>query len=79
MKTVISNKTREALEVAKHILYSLKVVAIGLFIPSLFIFGVTYNSPKKPSVDRINICNLKQVVNDNVTVDFNKPLSDQNS
>ncbi|HEY5369389.1 MAG TPA: hypothetical protein VIJ75_10380 [Hanamia sp.] len=79
MKTVISNKTRETLEVAKRILYSLKVVAIGLFIPFLFVLGITNNTPKKASKDGINICNLPQVVNDNVTVDFNQPLSDQNS
>lgn len=79
MKTVISNKTREALELAKGILYSLKVVTIGLFIPFLFVFGITYHTPREALKDGININNSKQVKNDRITVDFNRPLSDQNS
>jgi len=77
MKTLISNKTRDILGVAKRILYSLKVVAIGLFIPFLFVFGITNNTPKKAPEDGVNINNQKPVVNDNVTVNFNKSVSDK--
>lgn len=79
MKTVFSNKTREALELAKGILYSLKVVTIGLFIPFLFVFGITYHTPREASKDGINISKPQKVTNDRITVDFNRPLSDQNS
>jgi len=79
MKTIISNKTGKALEVAKHILYSLKVVIIGLFIPLAFVFGITYNTPKEASIDGINIHPSQRPSNEIITVDFNKPLSDQNS
>ncbi|HEY5465370.1 MAG TPA: hypothetical protein VIJ95_19105 [Hanamia sp.] len=79
MKTVISNNIEEALEVAKHILYSLKVVIIGLFIPFVFVFGITYNTPKEASADGIKINTSQKASNEIITVDFNKPLSDQNS
>jgi len=79
MKTLISNKTSDIPGVAKRILYSLKVVTIGLFIPFLFVFGITSNTPKKAPVDGINIYHQKRAVNDNVTVNFNIPLSDKNS
>ena len=79
MKTITSNKTEEALEVAKRILYSLKVVTIGLFIPFLFIFGITNNTPKHTPKDEINFSKPYQVTNDRIALDFDKPLSDQNS
>ena len=41
MNTVISNKSGETLELAKRLLYSVKVLSIGLFIPFLFLFGIT--------------------------------------
>jgi hypothetical protein len=78
MKTVISNKTRAALELAKGILYSLKVITIGLFIPFLFVFGITYHTPREASKDGINNSKPLQVTTDRIIVDFNRPLSDQN-
>jgi hypothetical protein len=79
MKTVISNKTGEALEIAKRIMYSLKVVTIGLFVPFLFVFGITYNTPKEITPNEINIQKTNPVNSPVITVDFNKPLPDQNS
>lgn len=79
MKKLISNKTQEALEIAKRILYSLKVIAIGLLIPFLFIYGITKNTPTQTSKDEINCSRQQQVPNDRVTVDFNKPLFSQNA
>lgn len=79
MKTVISNKPGEALEVVKQILFSLQVLTVGLFIPFLFVFGITYNTPKEASQNEINISKPHQVITDKTTVDYNKFLSDQNS
>jgi hypothetical protein len=79
MKTVISSKTGKVLEFAKQILYSLQVLTVGLFIPFLFVFGISYNTPKptKPT-DDMHISKPQQVSADRITVDFNKVLSDQN-
>jgi len=79
MKTVISRKTGEALEIAKQILYSLQVLTVGLLIPFLFVFGITYNTPKNLQQKEINIGKPKQANIDKTTVDFSKVLSDQNS
>lgn len=79
MKTVISNKPGEALEVVKQILFSLQVLTVGLFIPFLFVFGITYNTPKEASQNEINISKPHQVITDKTTVDYNKFLSNQNS
>ncbi len=78
MKTVNSSKSGEALEMAKSILYSLKVLIIGLFIPFLFVLGITYNTPTPTSKEGINISSPHQVTTERITVDFNRPLSDQN-
>ena len=80
MNTVISNKSGEALELAKRILFSVKVLAIGLFIPFLFVFGITYNTNKSGKRDEINVSKQHPVITENnSTVDFGKALSDQNS
>ena len=79
MKTVISNPTGVALEVAKHVMYSLKVLIIGLFIPFSFIFGISYNRHIKSPENGINISKPNPVIADNTTVDLGKVLSDQNS
>lgn len=79
MKTVISNKSGEALEVVKQILFSLQVLIVGLFIPFLFVFGITYNTPKEASQSGINISKSHRVTTDKTTVDYSKFLSDQNS
>lgn len=79
MKTVISNKTGEALEIAKQVLYSLQVLTVGLLIPFLFVFGITYNTPKEASQNEINISKPHHPISDKTTVDYNKFLSDQNS
>ena len=79
MKTVISSKTGIILESAKRILSSFQVLAIGLLIPFLFVFGISYNTPKDTSKDGINISKSQEVVSDKVTIDFNQFLSDQNS
>ena len=79
MKTVTSNPTGEALEVAKHIVYSIKVLMIGLFIPFSFIFGISYNRHTESPENGINISKPNPVIADNTTVDLGKVLSDQNS
>jgi hypothetical protein len=79
MNTVISNKTGEALEIAKRILYSFKVLSIGLFIPFLFVFGITYRQHAAMPEKGTHISNPNHAVTENTTVDFGKILSDQNS
>ena len=80
MKTIISSKTGIVLESAKRILYSFEVMAIGLLLPFLFVFGITYNTPRDTSKDGINICKPQQVATDKATIDLSQYLlSDQNS
>jgi len=79
MNTVISNKSGEALELAKRILFSVKVLAIGLFIPFLFVFGITYRQHAAMPENGIHTSNPSQAVTENTTVDFGKILFDQNS
>jgi hypothetical protein len=79
MKTVISNKSGEALEVVKSIFYSMQVLAIGLFIPFMFFFGISYNLPKAGDETEVQTSKPAQLIWDNTTVDYAKFLSDQNS
>jgi hypothetical protein len=80
MKSVISSKTEKIFEIAKQTLYSLQVVTVGLFIPFLFVFGISYKTPKpiKDGIE-INISKPEQVSVDRITVHFNKVSSDKNS
>ncbi len=80
MKTVISSKTEKIFEIAKQTLYSLQVVTVGLFIPFLFVFGISYKTPKpvKPGIE-INISKPEQVSADRITVDLTTVLSDKKS
>ncbi len=52
MKTITSNKSGEALEVAKRIMYSLQVLLVGLFIPFSFVFGISYKMPQVKAENR---------------------------
>lgn len=79
MKTIISRKTGEALEIAKQILYSLQVLTVGLLIPFLFVFGITYNAPKSLQQKEINIGKPGHANIDRTTMDISKVLPDQNS
>jgi hypothetical protein len=79
MNTVISNKTGETLEIAKRILYSVKVLSIGLFIPFLFLFGITYRQHAAMPENGIHISNPSNTVTENTTVDLGKILTDSNS
>jgi len=79
MKTIISRKTGEALEIAKQILYSLQVLTVGLLIPFLFVFGITYNTPKSLQQKEINIGKPGHENIDRTTMDISKVLPDQNS
>lgn len=80
MKTTISNQSGDILEIANQVIYSAKVLAIGLFIPFLFVFGSTYHTNTNVSKDEINVNKQHQVIaENNSTVDFGKALSDQNS
>jgi len=78
MKTVISNKTGEALEVAKRIFYSIQVLGIGLFIPFMFVFGISYHLPEQAQNEReVHATNAEKLMGENNTVDYVKLLSHQ--
>jgi len=78
MKKLFSNHTGEALEVANQVVYSFKVLIVGLFIPFAFIFGITYNRHTVTEQTGINI-SKENVVTNNNTVAFTKVLPDQNA
>ncbi len=78
MKTIISNKSGEALDLAKRIMYSLQVLVVGLFIPFSFVFGISYNMPNTKAASSISISKQNQVSQQGNTVDFEKVLSEKN-
>lgn len=78
MKKLFSNPTGEALEVAKQVIYSIKVLLIGLFVPFTFMFGISYNRHMEGEKSGINISKEKIVTNNN-TVALTKLLPDQNA
>ena len=79
MKTVISNQSGEALEVAKRVIYSLQVLLVGLFIPFAFVFGISYKMPHTKAASSISISKQNQVNQYGNTVDLGKVLSEKNS
>jgi hypothetical protein len=79
MKTIISNNPGVALDLAKRIMYSLKVLVIGLFIPFTFIFGISYNVPNTKAESSIHMSKQNNVSHNNNTVDLQKVLSAKNS
>ena len=78
MKTIISNKSGAALEIANNVMYSFKVLLIGLFIPFMFAFGISYKMPKVKTESGVSISqpNLNQQQN---TVDLGKVMAEKNS
>jgi len=78
MKKLFSNPTGKVLEVANQLIYSFKVLMIGLFIPFVFIFGISYNRNTVNEESGINISKEKVVTNNN-TVAFTKVSPDQNA
>ena len=79
MKTALSNNTRAALEIANQIVYSLKVLVIGLFIPFSFVFGITYKRHDDVASKSININKTALNTSENNTVDLPKIMSGKNS
>lgn len=79
MKTVNSNKSGEALDLAKRIIYSLQVLLVGLFIPFSFVFGISYKMPETKAASSISISKQNQVSQQDNTVDLAKVLSEKNS
>ncbi|HSN09891.1 MAG TPA: hypothetical protein VLS85_12705 [Hanamia sp.] len=79
MKTITSNKSGEALEVAKRIMYSLQVLLVGLFIPFSFVFGISYNMPNTKAESSISMSKQNPVSHQDNTVDLTKVLSEKNS
>lgn len=78
MKTISSNKSGEALEIAKQVLYSIKVLMIGLFIPFSFVFGITYKQNTVKQENGMNITRTEQMNTAKTTVHLGT-LVDQKS
>lgn len=79
MKTIISNKSGVALDLAKRIMYSLQVLLVGLFIPFSFVFGISYKTHDTKAAKSINMKKQNQVSHQDNTVDLEKVLTEQNS
>ena len=79
MKTAISNKSGEALEVAKRIIYSFQVLLVGLFIPFLFVFGISYKMPNTKAGSSVSVSKQSSGSLPNNTVDLGKVISEKNS
>ena len=79
MKTTFINNSWDILEISNQVIYSAKVLAIGLFIPFLFVFGITYHTDNKVAQEEINVNKHQGITENHSTVDFGKALSDQNS
>jgi hypothetical protein len=61
MKTIISNPASQVLEVVKRTLYTVQVIALGLFIPFLFVFGITCHIPAEKAASETHISAPAQV------------------
>ena len=79
MKTALSNNRGAALEIANQIVYSLKVLVIGLFIPFSFVFGITYKRHNDVASKTININKSALNTSNNNTVDLPKMIPGRNS
>ncbi|HEU5054615.1 MAG TPA: hypothetical protein VFT78_15980 [Hanamia sp.] len=78
MKTIISNKSGAALEIANNVLYSFKVLMIGLVIPFMFAFGISYKMPKAKAESGVSISQPNSTQQQN-TVDLGKVITEKNS
>lgn len=79
MTTIINNKTSEILEVVKRTIYTAQVMAIGVFIPFLFFFGITYNTQPKEIINEVPAIVTQKTVNHAHTVDYVQVSPDKNS
>jgi hypothetical protein len=79
MKKIVSNYSGAALEIARHITYSLKVLMIGLFVPFLFIFGITYNRTNENTEIKTNLNKESKIISGNTVAWPLKDSSYQNS
>lgn len=78
MKKEVSNNQTVAFEIANRVLYSLKVLIIGLFIPFSFVFGITYKRHDSP-IKSENINKPNSVTQNNNTIQFMQTGNDKNS
>jgi len=79
MKKTISYRSEETLDIAKHVMYSVKVLAIGLFIPFSFVFGISYQRQANEPVKTINVSKASPVAVENNTIKTASFLPDKNS
>lgn len=79
MKTFIVNKTAEVIERVKRTIYTAQVIALGLFLPFLFVIGITYTNTDEKPVNETHISIPAQTATNNNTAELMKNLPDQNS
>ena len=79
MKKLLSNYPEKALEIAKRLAYSLKVLVIGLFIPFAFVFGITYNRHIEDTQSKVLTNDSYKVATGTTFIWAAKILPDQNS
>lgn len=78
MKKEVSNNQTVAFEIANRVLYSLKVLIIGLFIPFSFVFGITFKRHNAVAKSE-NINKPNSVTQNNNTIQFMQTGNDKNS
>jgi hypothetical protein len=78
MKKIIRNHSAEVSEVAHQIAYSLKVLMIGLFIPLVFLFGISYKTTTANDGSKIKI-EKQEVDVQQPSIDLSTTLPYQNA
>ncbi|MGN6602679.1 MAG: hypothetical protein ACTHK8_09525 [Ginsengibacter sp.] len=78
MKKIIRNHSAVVSEVAHQIAYSLKVLMIGLFIPLVFLFGISYKTTTANDEGKIKI-EKQEVAVQQPSIDLSTTLPYQNA
>ena len=78
MKKIIRNHSAVVSEVAHQIAYSLKVLMIGLFIPLVFLFGISYKTTTANDGSKIKI-EKQEVAVQQPSIDLSTTLPYQNA
>ena len=79
MKANLSNNPGVALEIANRVMYSLKVLVVGLFIPFCFVFGITYKRHDDISLKSLQISKPNTSSQVENTVQFIPTINAENS
>jgi hypothetical protein len=78
MKKIIRNQSAVISEVAHQIAYSFKVLMIGLFIPIMFLFGISYKTSSVNNQGKIKV-EKQEVDVQQPSIDLSTTLPYQNA